>query len=109
MESEEEVPPPSEDSNLHEPDHVEIYNGLLASLSDVLASHITSIRRFREQTRAISSSIFVPTSRDGTGKRKMSPEERAERIVRGRERKWARPRFDPTRCRELCELAVAEL
>jgi hypothetical protein len=107
---EEDVPYPDEDDCFHEPDHVEIYNSQLASFSDMLGSHITSIRRFREQTQAVDSSLFVPASRDGMGKRKMSPEERMERIIHGRERKWAaRPRFDPTRYRELCEIAIAEL
>jgi hypothetical protein len=105
----EEIPYPDKDDCFHEPDHVEIYNSQLASFSNMLHNHIISIRRFREQSQAIASSIFVAASRDGTGKRKMSPEERMERMIVGRERKWARPRFDPTRYRDLCELAIAEL
>lgn len=106
---EDDVPYPDEDECFHEPDHVEIYNSQLASFADMLASHVDSLHRFRAQSQALAVSNFVAGSRDGTGKRKMSPEERMERIVRGRERKWARPRFDPMRYRELCELAIAEL
>ena len=106
---EENIPFPDEDECFHEPDHVEIYNSQLASFTDMLLNHIESIRRFRVQHQTLAASAFVPQNRDGTGKRKMSAEEKMERIVRGRERKWARPRFDPMKYRELCELAIAEL
>jgi hypothetical protein len=39
----------------------------------------------------------------------MSPEERMERIVKGRKREWRRERFNPRRYEELCEVALAEL
>jgi len=104
-----DVPYPDEDDCFHEQNHVEIYNSQLASFSNMLSSHVDSVRRFKVQAQALAASQFVLASRDGTGKRKMSPEERAERIKNGRERGWARQRFDPTQYRELCELAIAEL
>ena len=106
---EEDIPYPDEDTCFHEPDHVEIYSSQLASFAEMIASHIASLRRFRAQSQALAASTWALACRDGNGKRQMSPEERMERIVRGRERKWARPRFDPMRYRELCELAIAEL
>jgi hypothetical protein len=106
---EEDIPYPDEDTCFHEPDHVEIYNSQLASFADMLVNHVDSVRRFRVQAASLAAASWAPASRDGEGKRKMSAEERMERIVRGRERKWARPKFDPMRYRELCEVAIAEL
>ncbi|KIV99514.1 uncharacterized protein PV09_08820 [Verruconis gallopava] len=109
MLAEEDVPFPDEDECFHEPDHVEIYNSQLLTFSDMLTNHIASVRRFREQMKFTNSLTFVAAGRDGTGKRTMSIQERAERIMRGRERNWARPRFDSRRYQELCEVAEAEL
>jgi hypothetical protein len=106
---EEDIPYPDEDDCFHEPDHVEIYNSQLSSFSDMIANHIASIRRFRAQAHSLAVSSFTFATKDDAGKRKMSPEERMERIAKGRARKWARPRFDPSRYQELCELAIAEL
>lgn len=103
------VPKEEEDNCFHEPDHVNVYNATLASFSDMLSTHVLSLRKFRELTQSSNSTFRLPANRDSTGEKGMAPEERMERILRGRERKWARPRFNPQRYQDLCEIAIAEL
>jgi len=101
--------PDRRDDVFVEPDHTGIYNEALTSFKAMIANHIASVQSFRALSETLLQEIRRPVSRDESGVREMGPEEKMERIVKGRERKWQRERFDPGRYRDLCEVALAEL
>lgn len=101
-------PSRDDDALASERDQIYEYNEAILSFNTMISRHITSLQRFRRATEA-AHEIRRPTTRDGNGKLEMSPEERMERIVKGRVRGWRRERFNPRRYEELCEVALAEL
>jgi hypothetical protein len=98
----------TKDEEPAERDHTQLYNNYLTSFACMIISHISSLRNFRQVTE-VACEVRRPTSRDGNGSKEMAPEEKMERIVRGRQRGWVRKRFDPRKYEQLCEAALAEL
>jgi len=91
-----------------EPDHIHLYNEALESFTHMISNHIISIQQFRGVAEA-ALEIRRPPSHDGNGVKEMQPEEKMERIARGRARDWRRKRFDPRRYQNLADVALSEL
>ncbi|KAF2436546.1 hypothetical protein EJ08DRAFT_655533 [Tothia fuscella] len=85
------------------------YQEGLVAFSDMLGNHLSSIRTFRRTSEHATEFWRRPSSRDGAGIKEMDPQEKLMRIARGREREWARPRFNAQRYQDLCDKAIAEL
>jgi hypothetical protein len=98
----------TKDDESLEPDYTSTYNETINSFTTMISNHMTSLQQFRKSTE-VAHEVRRPTSRDGIGSKEMGPEEKLERIVRGRESGWRRERFNPRRYEELCEVALAEL
>ncbi|EON62106.1 hypothetical protein W97_01325 [Coniosporium apollinis CBS 100218] len=88
--------------------HIRRYKTHLASLTSMLQAHLDSVR-----SRIVSAQpLRVPTHKSRPRqerRRHMSDEEKAERIRRGREVRWARERFCAEKYEVLCRRALAEL
>ncbi len=83
------------------------YNAHIALLQSTILRHLSSISRFRA-TLARESSRDFKLGSSHTGKQ-MTKEEKLERIRRGRERGWARARFDPNRYEKFAQTVLGEL
>lgn len=81
------------------------YNTNLTSLLLTTSTHLSSLGAFRETViRARDRE-----ARFGSARKEMTPEEKMERILKGRERGWKMRRFDRSRYEALAERALAEL
>jgi hypothetical protein len=99
---------PNDSPEKSEPSFVYKYNEDLNEFAQMLANHVTSIQSFRHAAEA-AHDVWRPASQNGTGTKEMDIEEKTIRIARGKERGWARPRFNAQRYQDLCEKAIAEL
>lgn len=111
--------------------HIRRYKTHLASLTSMLQAHLDSVRSLivsaqslqvpTHQSRPVSrassyhsSAGYSPhdvsfNAQRQERRRRMSDEEKAERIRRGREVRWARERFCAEKYEVLCRRALAEL
>ena len=101
---------PSKPTILSCPTSTDRYNAHLASLHLTISQHLASLDSFRTTVlRARDREACFARRAAATAGRAMTPEEKMERIRRGRERGWVRKRFDRERYERLAERALEEL
>lgn len=89
--------------------HLDSFRDLLARHVDVVEGLVHTAEEAQQRSRRAGNRLGGSSAVGGDGDMGDDEERKSAAVARGRERGWARPRFQPERYTVLCEQALSEL